>query len=424
VFNRIGKYELTGVLGQGVSSTVYRALDSFSNAEVALKVFDAAVFRESEFGAALQSKFLSEASVAGKLNHPHIVSVLDAVVTDGSGHVAMEYLPRGNLSQYAVAGSLLSVEDAIQVGFKCCGALDYAFRAGIVHRDIKPENVMVVSETAVKMADFGADCLHKGKSPQTATIGTAAYMSPEQISEKPLTHQSDMFCLGVVLYELLTGQRPFLARDIPALIRKIMTEDPAPPSRLYPSLASEFDSVILTALSKNPMDRFPTWADFALELAKIGRLSIYQKTIPDSEKYRALRQVELLAKLNDAEIWELVQAGRWSRLPAQSLIIREGNPGQTLFFLAQGQLKVTKQGQLLNIIGAGEFFGEMTYIRDGEIPRQATVESLTDAVIAEFESAALKRMSDSCQHQLARALLRTLVDRLALANVRISHVIH
>jgi eukaryotic-like serine/threonine-protein kinase len=149
-------------------------------------------------------------------------------------------------------------------------------------------------------------------------------------------------------------------------------------------------------------------------------LGFHEKTVPDSEKYDALRRVGMLQKLNDAQIWELALAGRWMRLPAHRPIIRENDPGQSLFFLAKGQAKVTMQGRLLNSIGTGECFGEMSYIRGGEIPRQASVDSLTDVTYAEFDAASLEKMSAGCQIHFMRALVRTLVERLEFANVRIA----
>ena len=420
MLNHIGKYDLKSVLGKGASGTVYLAVDTFTKAEVAVKVIDPAVFQDPDLGKILRTQFLNEASLAGQLNHPHIVAILDAVVGEDSGHIAMEYVPGGNLSKRASVENLFSTEDAIQVGFKCCGALDYAFRHGIVHRDVKPANIMVVKDTDIKIADFGAAYLRKNEAANAVNIGSPGYMSPEQISGQPLTHQSDMFSLGIVLYELLTGQRPFVAPTVPALLDKITTEEALPPSRVRPALPAELDRILLTALNKPLAARFPTWAEFALELAKVGRLSVYQQTIRDSEKYEALRRVEMLEKLDDGQIWELVHAGRWMRLPAHSSIIRENDAGQSLFFLAKGQAKAMKQGRPLNLIGAGECFGEMGYIHGGTMPRQATVESLTEVIFAEFEASALEQMSGSCQLHFTRALVRTLVERLELANTRIS----
>lgn len=415
-----GKYELKNLLGKGSSGTVYHAVDTFSGNEVAVKVIDPAVFQDSEFGPALRKQFLKEASLAGTLHHPHIASILDAVVTGDAGYIVMEYIPGANLSKHADPDNLLSVEDTIQVGFKCCGALDYAYRLGIIHRDIKPANILTVAGSDVKITDFGAAFLQNREGTQSINIGSPAYMSPEQVSGKPLTRATDMYCLGVVLWELLTGRRPFVADSISALIQKILYEAPLPPTRLNPAIPAELDRIVLKMLSKIPEERYSNWADLALELAEIGRLSAHQRSIPDSERYAALKRVTMLSTLSEAEIWELVDAGRWSRLHARAEIVREGNPGRSMFFLAQGDVKVTQSGRLLNVIGQGEFFGEMGYVSGGDQPRQATVESMTEVIIAEFEDTALDAMSKPCHSSFMRALVRNLVDRLALADLRIS----
>jgi len=420
VTQRVGKYEIRKLLGEGASASVYLATDTFSGSEVALKVLNPVIFKDPDFGAVLREQFLNEASLAGKLNHPHIVAILDAVVTEEAGYIAMEYVSGSNLSVYADPKNLLSIGDAIEVGFKCCGALDYAYRQGVIHRDIKPANIMVAGGTDVKVTDFGAALLRSSKINDTVSIGTPAYMSPEQLNGQPLDYKTDMYCVGVMLYELLTGQRPFVAESMPALIRKVLTEAPVPPSKVRKELPAGIDALVLKALEKNPADRYSSWADFALEIASIGKLSVYVHSIPDLEKYAALRAVGMLADLADGEIWELVKVARWSRVPAHTQLLKEDTPGDSLLFLAKGQLKVTKGGQLLNVIGAGEWFGEMSYIAGGELARQATIESMTDATVAEFSVAELEKTSIGCRHHLLRALLRNVVDRLALSNVRLA----
>ena len=222
---QVGKYEVQKLLGKGATGTVYLAKDTFSGKEVALKTIEPEVFRDPEFGTVYRQQFLNEASLAGKLKHPHIVSILDAVVQENSGYIAMELVGGGELSQHAKAGKLLPVEDVLQIGFKCCGALAYAFKEGIVHRDIKPANLMLASGTNVKIADFGAAYLKKTHAVQTVSMGSPYYMSPEQIRGEALTFHSDMYSLGVVLYELLTGQRPFTADNMEALLKKIQEQD-------------------------------------------------------------------------------------------------------------------------------------------------------------------------------------------------------
>ena len=231
---------------------------------------------------------------------------------------------------------------------------------------------------------------------------------------------SDMFALGVVLYELFTGKRPFTGASLEDLFARINTETPAPPSSVRPGISKQVDAILLRLLGKKPAERYASWAEAALDLAQAGKLTLSQKDISDSDKFGALRKVPLLERLNDAEIWELVHAGRWSRLPARTPIVREGEHGASLFFLASGHAKVTKQGRLLNLLNAGECFGEMAYVKAGSVPRQATVEAADDVVLGEFEPAMLARCSTNCQLQLTTALLHSMVDRLALANERMA----
>jgi len=417
---QIGKYDVRKFLGKGATGTVYLAVDTFSGREVALKVIEPEVFRDPEFGAVYRSQFLNEASLAGKLVHPHIVAILDAVVREDSGYIAMECVTGGDLSEHVTAGSMLPVADVLQIGFKCSGALEYAFREGIVHRDIKPANIMIVSGTNVKITDFGAAHLRKSQAIQTEVMGSPFYMSPEQISGKELTHHSDMYCLGVVLYELLTGRRPLSAERLDDLVKMILQQDPAAPSKVRPDLPRTIDGVILRALAKRPGDRYKTWSEFEVDLSEVAKLALPAEAISDSEKFVTLKKVEMLAALSDAELWELADAGRWSRVERGVALVREGEVGQTFFFLARGQAKVTRQGRLLNVVNAGECFGEMGYIRGGALPRHATVESMTDLLIAEFDPATLSRMSAGAQLQLTRALARNLVDRLELANTRLA----
>jgi serine/threonine protein kinase len=417
---QVGKYDIQKLLGKGATGTVYLAKDTFTGKEVALKTIEPEVFRDPEFGTVYRSQFVQEASLAGKLRHPHIVAILDAVVSEDSGHIAMELVTGGDLSTHTAPDKLLPVADVLQIAFKCCGALEYAAKEGIVHRDIKPANIMIASGTEVKIADFGAAFLKKSQVAQTAAMGSPYYMSPEQIQSKELTFHSDMYSLGVVLYELLVGRRPFLAENIGALMNKIINLDPQPPSEQRPDLKKEIDAVVLRAMKKTPDQRYASWTEFALEISKVGQLVLPPGTIPDSEKYVALKKVPMLSTLADSELWELARAGKWSRVPKGRTIVREKDKGRSFFFLAQGEAKVTMGGRLLNMVGSGECFGEMSYIAGGDHPRHATVESSTEMLLAEFEPAALDQMSLGAQLQLTRALVRNVTDRLILANTRLA----
>jgi serine/threonine protein kinase len=300
--------------------------------------------------------------------------------------------------------------------------LDFAFRQGIVHRDIKPANILVEQGTDIKVADFGAAFIRNSDQTQLLAVGSPSYASPEQVSGRVLTHQSDMFSLGVVLYELLTGTRPFIGMSPTETLARLLSAEPVPPSRLRPELPAVLDDIVLRMLSKNPSERYDNWAELALELVQVGKFSAFQKAVPDSLKFTSLRRAALLSELNDAEIWALTRAARWSRVPSQTIVVREEELGASLFLLAEGEAKVTAQGRLLNVLGVGESFGELPYIRGQPGLRQATVETSTDSTLAEFELSALVSLSDSCQLHFARALLGALADRLSLSNARISRM--
>jgi tRNA A-37 threonylcarbamoyl transferase component Bud32 len=418
---QVGKYDVQKLLGKGSTGTVYHAKDTFTGRDVALKTLEPEVFRDPQFGAVHRTQFLNEASLAGKLRHPHIVAILDAVVGEDSGHIAMELVLGGDLSRHAKPGTLLAPADVLQIGFKCCGAMDYAHREqGIVHRDLKPANIMITRGTDIKVADFGAAFLKKGQAAHTAAMGSPYYMAPEQLQGHEPTIHSDMYSLGVVLYELLTGRKPFLAESLEALTDKITQTQPPAPSELAPGLPPEVDALVLRAMKKEPAHRYATWAQFGVEISRVIGVVMPASAVPDSEKYLAISKVEMLQLLSDAEFWELAGAATWARVAKGSTIVREDEPGRSFYFLAKGQAKVTKQGRLLNMIHEGECFGEMAFIRGGEEPREATVEATGEAVLAEFQPDVVEKLSHAAQLHLTRALVRNAVERLALANTRLA----
>jgi hypothetical protein len=229
-----------------------------------------------------------------------------------------------------------------------------------------------------------------------------------------------MFSLGVLLYELLVGRKPFNGSNSSEILESVLRDDPIAPTALRPELPPQVDEVLARMLQKSAADRYDSWADLALDLARMGRLSVYDKAVGDSEKYTALRAAPPLHSLTDAELWELARIGAWHRVAPHTAIIREGEVGDSLFLLAEGEAKVTLQGKLLDVLRGGELLGEMAYVRGEAARRQATVEVTQDALVAEFPRSGLERLPPGCQLQLARALLRTLADRLAFANARVS----
>jgi serine/threonine protein kinase len=209
---RLGKYELLKHIADGATAAVLLAHDPFAGRDVAIKLFRSQVFNENERGTIARKLFMAEAALAGKLDHPHIVRIFDAVMEEGRSYIVMEYVPGGTLHAYTSPDRLLPLADVVEIAFKCSRALGYAQRLGVIHCDLKPANILFAGTPGgidIKVSDFGSAFNLAAEETVVVGLGSPAYMSPQQIKEHPLNHQTDIFSLGIVMYELLTGLRPF-----------------------------------------------------------------------------------------------------------------------------------------------------------------------------------------------------------------------
>ena len=226
----IGKYEVLRKLGEGATADVFLCNDPFNTREVAVKVVFADRLTDTEGGKLSKKLFITEASLAGKLQHPHIVQIFDATVGEDMSYIVMEYVDGGTLERFCNPDALLPIDKTVEIIFKCTRALDFANRLGVTHRDIKPANILLTGDTDIKISDFGAALMASAEETQVAGIGSPAYMSPQQIKEHPLNHQTDIYSLGVVMYQLLTGQLPFQASNNFSMMYQITNVEPALPS--------------------------------------------------------------------------------------------------------------------------------------------------------------------------------------------------
>ena len=421
---KIGKYEIIREIGKGATSVVYEALDPFVNRHVAMKVVFKEALGDKEHGRRYHKLFVTEASLAGKLSHPHIVSIYDAVADEEASYIVMEYVDGTTLEQYSRPESLLPIGKVIEIVFKCTKALDYAARHGVIHRDIKPANIMLSGENDIKITDFGAAQTTATETTQITGIGSPAYMSPEQIKEQSLTHQTDMFSLGVVLYQLLTGKLPFQANNNYSMVYQIINSEVPAPSILRPEVPPQLDAIVKRALEKNTAERYQTWEEVSRDLVAVfGNLQKPEESIPDSEKFNVLRGLAFFANFADVELWEVLRVTTWEKHPPGHVLITEGDVGKSFFILAAGEVKVTKEGNLLNVLRAGDCFGEMTYLAKKPFQRTASVTAATDITVIEIKPASLAQASDLCRHNFNGAFLEMLVDRLSMANTRLSQLL-
>lgn len=424
MIKKIGKYEIIRELGKGATSCVYEALDPFVNRHVAIKVVFAEALGDKEHGKRYRKLFLTEASLAGKLSHPHIVSIYDAVADDEASYIVMEYVDGSTLEQYSRADHLLPINKVIEIVFKCTKALDYAAKQGVIHRDIKPANIMLSGENDIKITDFGAAQTSATETTQITGIGSPAYMSPEQVKEQPLTHQTDIFSLGVVLYQMLTGKLPFQANNNYTMIYQIINAQAPLPSAARPDIPTQLDTIVQRALQKDTAMRYQSWEELSRDLVAVfGNLQKPEKNIPDSEKFNVLRQITFFKNFADVELWEVLRITTWHKYPPNHTVIKEGDVGKSFFTIAAGEVRVTKQDKLLNVLRAGDCFGEMAYLGKKQFQRSASVVSSTDVTLIEIKSEALAQATEIVRHHFNGAFLEILVDRLSMANTRLSQLL-
>jgi len=424
MMKKIGKYEIIRELGKGATSAVYEAIDPFVNRHVAIKVVFPEALGDKEHGKRYRKLFVTEASLAGKLSHPHIVSIFDAVADDQASYIVMEYVSGTTLEQYSRAQHLLPINKVIEIIFKCTKALDYAAKHGVIHRDIKPANIMLSGENDIKITDFGAALTSATETTQISGIGSPAYMSPEQVKEQTLTHQTDIFSLGVVLYQMLTGKLPFQANNNYSMIFQIINTEAPPPSAIRPEVPPQLDAIVKRALHKSTAERYQTWEELSHELVAVfGNLQKPEKSMPDSEKFNALRKLAFFKNFADVELWEVLRVTAWHRYAPGKELIKEGDIGRSFFILAGGEVKIIKQDRLLNVLRVGDCFGEMAYLGKKQFQRTASVTSSTDIIVIEITSDALAQASELCRHHFNGAFLEILVDRLSMANTRLSQLL-
>jgi serine/threonine-protein kinase len=265
---RLGRYQLEREIGRGAMGVVYLGRDTAINRMVAIKAIPlAAEFSDAELVEA-RSRFFREAETAGRLNHPNIVTIYDVGEERGLAYIAMEYLKGCHLSDYAKSNNLLEPRKVVEIISRTANALGFAHKQQVVHRDIKPANLMYDPSTDVlKITDFGIARLSGAGSTRTGIVlGTPSFMSPEQLEGRTVTGHSDLFSLGVSLFQLLTGQLPFTADSMTGLMQQI-AEAPHPPLRAFrPDLPACVESVIDRALAKNPEARYDSGAQMAAAL--------------------------------------------------------------------------------------------------------------------------------------------------------------
>ena len=421
----IGKYHVLQELGRGATGKVYLAEDPFAKRKVAIKVAYPEALKNREDGAFYRNMFLNEAALAGKLNHPHIVQIYDAVVEDEYSYIVMEYVEGGTLEKFCEPGKLLDPREVAEIVFKCVRALAFAHTLGLTHRDIKPGNILHNEGTDIKIADFGAAINRVSDQTMIMNVGSPAYMAPELVTGSAQGSQlTDIYALGVVMYYLLTAKLPFAGANTMSVIYQIVNTEPERPSVHRPDLSPDLDAIVMKAIAKDPAKRYATWDEFGQALAETWKKD--QKTEErrdptDMERFSLLRTLPFFREFPENELWEVLRISKWAKFHPDTALIKEGDHGDSFYILAGGYVRVTRGKRTLSVLTAGDCFGEMSYLAHKDAPhRSATVTTTSDCIVMKIRAEDLRASSLTCRRLFDERFLNTLVERLENANQQLA----
>ena len=416
---RIGKYEIIKEVARGSTGVVYLSHDPFYGRDVAIKAYHVDAGEDPERASLARKMFLSEAHMVGMLQHPYILPIFDAGEEGGRYYVVTEFVHGARtLSTYCKPDNLLRPDDVVELAFKCARALHYAHSRGVIHRDIKPSNIMLTTDNEVRIIDFGIAIVPGSEVSRIDGIaGSPSYMSPEQVQGLGVTSRSDLYSLGAVMYELLTGYRPFRAATLTRLLHQIVYATAPPIHTLRRDVPEDMEAVVATAMLKDAERRFQTGQQFAAELTRVHqRLRAQEDRVDRQERYTQLRRLKFFHDFSHAEIQEVLRAGTFQDYAEGESIVEEGEIDDRFYVIVQGGVTVERGGRGIGELAAGECFGETSYVRGAK--RTATIRAAGAAGAAgatsvlKVSSTLLEQASASCQLRFNKMFLRSLISRL------------
>ena len=413
---KIGKYEIVEEIGRGSMGTVYSAHDPFSDRLLAIKVAHPQFIDQTREGERFRKLFFNEAHAAGVLKHPNILRVFDADVEGELCYLAIEYVRNAQtLQQYCKPQTLLPIREVVGIIYKLAKALDYAHRQGVIHRDIKPSNILVTEERDIKLADFSIAMItrpdHTGTQ-FTGFLGSPLYMSPEQINEEALSTQTDIFSLGSVMYQLLTGHLPFRGTNLSAIAHKISCVEPRALDDFRKDAPEGLNYALSMMLRKKSIERYTTGLDLAADLAIIFEdLDSVEGEDALREKFGKVKSLGFFRGYSDTDIWELIRSCTWQTYPKGTTIIEESSEGRSFYVILSGVVSIEKNLREVDLLREGDCFGEMGYLANTK--RTASAVARTEASVIKINASTIDNAAEETQLRFLKVFVRTLIERLS-----------
>ncbi|HET7176149.1 MAG TPA: serine/threonine-protein kinase [Gammaproteobacteria bacterium] len=409
---KLGKFVVTRELGKGTTGTVYLCHDSFQGKDVALKLYTIDENVPESDARTRRRLFFNEAYLVGKMVHPNILPIYDAGEEGGHCYVVMEYVRGAKpLTTFCQDQNLLPVRKVVEVVFKCAKALDYAHRNGLIHRDIKPGNILFTVEGDVRIVDFGVAQMAGNEEGQVkGLVGSPSYMAPEQMRHAPATAQTDLYSLGVVMYELLTGKRPYYGDNLSKLVHQIIYASPPPVHRLKADVPPVLEEITAKAIDKDPTKRYQSGMEFATALSQaVRKLDQMAEQMAEQERFSMLRRLPFFKDFTYPEIYEVLQASRWQSYDAGANIISEGEMDDSLLVVVAGQAEIRRKTKVVGVLDEGDCFGEAAFSGDKSTSAIVAKGAVT---MLKVSATLLDRLSIPCQLRFHKVFLRSMIERL------------
>lgn len=411
----IGRYEIIGRLGKGSMGVVYLGRDPYIDRKVSVKISRPSSDVLTEKADKYREQFFLEAQSAGRLMHRNIVAIYDAGMYKDFCYITMEYIDGPTLVKYCKKDALLPVHKVIEIIYTASKALDFAHKQGVIHRDIKPSNIMLTKGGDLKITDFGIAHIKTQDRSSKGIIGSPSYMSPEQVKEEPIDDKSDIFSLGCVLHELLTGEKAFFGDNYFSVLYKITNDEPAPVRSLRPELPEVLEKITKKALEKDPLLRYQNCMDFAYDLRVALRgLRGEAKGELTEDVADYIQNVPFFENFTKAQVKEIMNASEVLKVKKGQVVLIEGEIDDSFFIILSGRVAVQKGKKKIATINRGDCFGEMAYLQGQS--RVATIAAETDCSLLKISGTLLDKSSESIQLLFQKNFAMTLVRRLSKTN--------